>query len=466
MFFPVNQPFNTRHVGASEIVPIKEDNKGDNKTMIKTLAVCLAAMLPFGAFAANDALDVSKPASHGLLPKVPLSQVRFALHRDGCLGTCPAYRIEINGEGNVVYSGEYAVAVTGIHRYRIAPAQVAALMASMEKKGIWQARLAGSPLMQDASTITLTLQLGSETRRFVHDKIEGEGVDSLAEFESEIDHAADTGQWRHLRQSTLEKLKAEHFDFHSGEAGKILAGALGAGTVPARLIDEKAVIELIDLGAPLDIQPDSPFGLPHEPQASLIMALSHHLNATVDRLLAAGALNTDGKFDQTKIDAAFVAAIRSGKLDAVARFWDIAGKTPHPALTFAKNGEEMPVILALEMNIFDDGPSQRVEIAKWLIDHGCEFKAGKRGQALLDVAIEADDVELVRFALQIGMDVNTPNKYDEAPIQSSYSEEVTMVLLEAGPSDMQDQRERLHLRKRAEERDWPRVLAWLDAYRR
>jgi hypothetical protein len=43
------------------------------------------------------------------------NSVRIALTRTACFGTCPAYRVEIHGDGAVLYEGKNWVALTGSH---------------------------------------------------------------------------------------------------------------------------------------------------------------------------------------------------------------------------------------------------------------------------------------------------------------------------------------------------------------
>ncbi len=55
------------------------------------------------------------------------SSLRITLRRGRCLGTCPAYNVEISGDGTVVFDGHACVAQRGRHVSKIPIADVRAL---------------------------------------------------------------------------------------------------------------------------------------------------------------------------------------------------------------------------------------------------------------------------------------------------------------------------------------------------
>jgi len=54
--------------------------------------------------------------------------IKIDLWRSGCLGFCPAYRLEIRGDGTVSYEGQFFVALTGQHRGFVNPNDVRGLV--------------------------------------------------------------------------------------------------------------------------------------------------------------------------------------------------------------------------------------------------------------------------------------------------------------------------------------------------
>lgn len=45
------------------------------------------------------------------LPNVPIDKIPISLEQTACYGTCPAYKVTIHGDGNVVYVGNNHVRI-------------------------------------------------------------------------------------------------------------------------------------------------------------------------------------------------------------------------------------------------------------------------------------------------------------------------------------------------------------------
>jgi len=294
---------------------------------------------------------------------------------------------------------------------------------------------------------------------------------TISDFEDEVDLIARSSIWINLTRDAIEYLKAEGYDFSSPAAGDMLARAIAnEGTH-----DDEAMLSLIALGAPID-RP-IPRGRPHlEVERSVIEeALLKRRAILIDPLIAKGALQTDGKPDQGKIDAAFRAAIRGGDLTFVQKIWEIAGDSQRPTLTFDGISSELsidsdsrarlrkpsPVTLLLSPPSNATRPWDGLAIAKWLAAQGCDLKAAAAdGTTLLQIATEAGHADFVRYLLDQGIHTSTPGRSGLPTLDSAANEEVALILLEAGAdtSRMSD------FRDRAEAKHWTRVLAWLSAH--
>src|ERR1044072_6192526 len=76
-----------------------------------------------------NALAVSHPQSESLkLDEGDLSDVSITLIHLGCGGECPAFSIEIRGDGTVIYNGEKGVKVTGRREHKITKEKVSELV--------------------------------------------------------------------------------------------------------------------------------------------------------------------------------------------------------------------------------------------------------------------------------------------------------------------------------------------------
>jgi ankyrin repeat protein len=97
--------------------------------------------------------------------------------------------------------------------------------------------------------------------------------------------------------------------------------------------------------------------------------------------------------------------------------------------------------------------------------HGCDLQAAAAdGTTLLHIAARAGDVKFVRFLLSQGMGASTPGKYGLPALGGVESEEVAMVLLEAGTDMSRMNASGQSFRAFAEYNHWHRVVEWLTAH--
>jgi hypothetical protein len=408
--------------------------------------------------------------THVPLPRVPLDNVHITLERSLCFGWCPSYRIDIYGNGRVVYTGDAYVDVIGTHSYRVPSDDVAKLVESLRVKDIWSLRTGYRSPMSDLPTYTLTVDMGGKEHRLEDYGGQSAGMSSsVSDFEHEIDQVARSDMWVHLSRDCVEHLKAERYDFGSRVAADLLARAVAND----RSHDDEAMLSLVTLGAPIDGAARSEKESRGTPPGPLIEeALTNHRGVMIDALIARGALKTGGRPDQAKIDAAFRAAIVGGRLELVEKIWEVRGNRSHPALTFqdVSDGDEpvrkqSPATLLLSHPWYEKGPWDGLKIAQWLVGQGCDIKAtAADGRTLLHIAADAGDVDFVRYLLDQGIAPSTPGKFGLPALGSTHDEDVAMLLLEAGTdfSRMQDSGQ--GFRRYAEFNHWQRVVTWLTAH--
>jgi len=69
------------------------------------------------------------PSTHIPFPTVEdWKSLVITLERTGCYGTCPSYKVEVHGDGTVLYTGKAFVAVSGKHTGRIPQSNVLQLL--------------------------------------------------------------------------------------------------------------------------------------------------------------------------------------------------------------------------------------------------------------------------------------------------------------------------------------------------
>lgn len=410
--------------------------------------------------------EQERPEKRLPMPVVEPEEIHIALERTACFGTCPVYKVDVYGDGRVIYQGTAFVNVLGKHAYTVPPETVAHLVDTLRANDLWSLRPVYESSITDQPHQFLTLELGREVHRISDYAGEMVGMPaSVSNFEEEVDNVARSRMWLHLSKETVAHLEAEHFDFSSRAAADLFARAVK----DEAMHDDDALLDLIRLGAPIDARYADFSSIP--PLPVIENALLNRRAKLIDPLINKGALNSSGRPSQQKIDAAFLAAIRGGSLELVQRIWAIAGSNPHPSLTFdsvTRNGRPVhkraPVTLAWEP-WGDEKQPDRLEIVKWLAAMGCDLKASAAdGNTILHRAATAGNTQLVRFLLAQGIDVSTPGAFGYPPLMSTSDEEVAMILLEAGAAPRGNKWERT-LRDDAENMRWPRVIAWLDAHR-
>lgn len=412
------------------------------------------------------------PEKHLPLPEVPLGKVHIALERTGCFGSCPSYKVDIYGDGRVVYKGGSYVDVEDEHAYRVPPEGVAQLVDSLRTKDIWSLRPSYRAAITDNPTYVLTMDMGGQVHRLEDYVGEMVGMPpAVSDFEDEVDKVARSNMWVNLSQEGVERLKAEGFRFDSQAGADLLARAVANDDSH----DDEAMLRLVELGAPISgASPSEPGFLP-TPGPLIEAALKNHRAVLIDPLIARGALNAGGRPDQGKIDAAFRAAIAGGRLALVRKIWEVRGDRPHPSLTFDDVSDDdkpirkkSPVTLLLSHYSYQKADGwEGLEIARWLAAQGCDIKAAAAsGTTLLHIAAEAGDANFVRYLLDQGIDASTPGEFGLPALGSAQDEDVALVLLEAGTDFARmDDSGRQFLRY-AESMHWQRVVAWLTAHGR
>jgi hypothetical protein len=400
------------------------------------------------------------------LPDTPIDDVRISLRRIECLGECPAYRLNIDGHGRVIYQGEVAVDVTGTRVYQIPERDVAALIGKIRDRDIWsiEAPIDIEALRRgwDGGGCELRINMGG----VIH--VLNCYEPAIASIVHEVDRIAHSNMWIHFSDDALAHLKEEHFDFYSKDSAALLWYVVGS----ERTRDDRAMLELIKLGTSLyGSYPPEFFEHDADAPSLLDRALQNGRSSLIDSLIDAGLLKTNGVLDQRKIDAAFQAAIVGGNFKLVKKIWAISGSQRHPALTFQEdrdisaNSPSLPVTLLLDPMFHKIMPWDGMEIAKWLIARGCDMHAkdDEKG-SLLQIAIKSADVRFVQYLLDAGLSPTESRSNDKLPLMEARDEDVALALLKAGAKLPQEESEASYFKRKVEQKQWSRVDAWLTAH--
>jgi len=406
------------------------------------------------------------PERHLPLPNVPMSQVAITLERTGCYGTCPAYWVTLYGDGRAVYEGRGYVDVLGRHEYRVDPARIAALVESARGKDIWSMANEYRYPVTDNPTYFMRLKFGDQGKE-IEDYVGGSAgmPEVISEFEDEIDRAAESNAWINLGMPAVERLSEESFPFVSKEGEELLGRAISNSDGH----DDAAILKLMSLGAMKSASTVLPGRFGGTGKSLLESALGNRRQQVVEHLIELGALQTNDRVDQSKLDAAFRAAIGAGSLQGVETIWS-AGGDSKPSLTFDDKSEDdkgknqrSSVILLLS-HPYGQEPWEGQAIAEWLVAKGCDLKArAADGDTLLHRATDAGDLPFVRYLLANGLDASTPGTYGLPALGSAENEDIALVLLQAGSDWKMDDGGKGFLQY-ANDQHWGRVLAWVRAH--
>lgn len=410
------------------------------------------------------------PAVHREMPVAPLDTFRIRLARGPCFGDCPSYAAEIRGDGQVTYIGGEFVDVAGQHAYRVPVESVRALMEQVRRADFWSALPEYRARINHSPTIDLKVDFGGQSHTVTDYAGRAVGMPrAVTDLQLAVDELARTHHWINLSQAAVSQLEQSGFNFQS-QAG---ADMLGRAASNPNNHDEAAMRRLIELRAPLegaDVRIRgrevtlSSAGLLNE-------ALRTRHGSLLQPLLARGVLLTNGQLDQAKLDRAFQAAIAGGRLDAVETLWNLDAKRK-PALTYMeepdpydrkpRDPKQPPTsVLMLLSKTYGDEGWQGEAIVQWLVEHGSDLRARSiEGKTLLHIAANADDPALLRSLLRQGLDANTPGRFDLPALGSAESDEVALVLLQAG-SEWQDDDGGKQFLARARELHWVGVLNWV-----
>jgi Domain of unknown function (DUF6438) len=171
--------------------------------------------------------------------RFPEDKTAIVLTRSGCLGACPAYEIEVRGDGEVIYRGRSDVLVSGEHRWQVTPEIVARLVDQFRRAEYF--KLEGYYVLNatDLPAYVTHIDIGDQ-HKFVVD-YGGSGSSggaaastsfggpvpnmpaSVTEIEDAIDRLSGVLSWRSGDEGTLQALSMEHFSFKSRISGKALA---------------------------------------------------------------------------------------------------------------------------------------------------------------------------------------------------------------------------------------------------
>lgn len=247
------------------------------------------------------------PSVHQPFPEIhDWNTLRIGLNRGTCFGTCPAYDLEIRGDGTVKYKGEAYVAVTGEHEGSISRKDLETLVDLFRRADFFSLDSKYSrDNLSDGQTTRMSLAFDGYNISVVdYYGAEAGMPESAGQLIGAIDLYGGANKWVRGDENTVAALNRENFDFHSQKAGGVLA-------VAARLGDLKAVQDLVAAGAPLGIGRPTFLGDAGPPLRS---AVENNNIQVLEFLIKARASSNDPAAKEAALDL----AVRIERKEAIA----------------------------------------------------------------------------------------------------------------------------------------------------
>jgi hypothetical protein len=414
--------------------------------------------------------DISFPDTQG-------RDVEIVLERGACFGTCPDYRVSIDGDGRVRFSTAESnfpgmaaqvhrrfngtnVLWPGTHEAQISPVAVAELVGKFRAAHFMGLKPEYAAGITDNPTYALTLRVGKTTKRVTDYVGRAVGMPaSVTALEEAVDRMAGTQRWVRGNAETVALLEAEGFDFRSNAAADLIQAALVMNDDAS---DQPTVTQMIvaALAQGLDLEATAvamrPGGAKRSEPLGAVIAAS------------AARYGNTALFNEMA-RRGYVARMSKGMLDAT--FTGEMGCSPDTAKALAAaganpkaRGSDGNALHALRRSYGSCSkvpPDQRAEMARTLIALGVPLEA--RDDLGWTVLMGCDDPEVARLLLAAGANMNARAPDGTTPLLSIDDDRVAILLLRAGADPRARGKDR-SLRDQAREHHWPATLAWLDAH--
>lgn len=122
--------------------------------------------------------------------------LQITLSRSACYGTCPAYKIEIHGDGTVLYDGMFYVAHKGRHTAKISHASLMEIVDFFRKANYFSLRDSYVSSVTDSPTYKTSISFDGVSKSVIDYVGQTEGMPSaVSEVEAAIDRLSGASKW-------------------------------------------------------------------------------------------------------------------------------------------------------------------------------------------------------------------------------------------------------------------------------
>ncbi|MGQ2943324.1 MAG: DUF6438 domain-containing protein [Blastomonas fulva] len=426
-------------------------------------------------------------------PEIDRSKLQITLSRSGCFGSCPAYEVRIDGDGNVVfntgptsaemglgegkdYSTQTGVRVAGRYRTSLAAEQVDALIDQFKGADFFNLKDEYQSEITDNPTYIVSIDTGNGKKTVVDYAGESVGMPaSVTRIEDAIDTAAGTERWIKGTPEVVTMLEAKGTDF-TGTIGLELMDAA------AERDDVTTMARLKALGAPVNIENGpSPFrsatyaGSKKAASWLLENGAAGSNEAYADAVFAAVTVGHHSAFRLLARDprlkelgqrkATELLAIAAANADVrLVRQLLAIGADPR-GLAEASSRSDPPLFEAANgglVNDHDFGAEKRRTVVGLLLNAGASITHSRYGYPQ-SILWAVDDPVIAQMLISAGADPNFKDNEGEHILFSVSEDTVAMVLIAHG-ADLTAVRpgDGMTLSRWARKQGWPRVVDLLN----
>ena len=173
------------------------------KTTSYLHALTFISILVLGLLISGCAPSVGTPTTSPT--ENVFSDLVITMERTACHGTCPIYKLTIEGNGTVIYEGQDFVQVKGKQTANLSPAQIQNLVSAFE-----QAKFSTLPDYThedttDSPTVITSITLNGKTNTIHHYYGDNSAPQTLFDLESQIDEITNSKRWTGSATSSPEE---------------------------------------------------------------------------------------------------------------------------------------------------------------------------------------------------------------------------------------------------------------------
>jgi Domain of unknown function (DUF6438) len=133
------------------------------------------------------------------------SDMVITLERTVCRGTCPAYKLTIEGNGTVIYEGQDFVQVKGKQTASLSPAQIQDLVSTFEQAKFFTLTDYTHEDTTDSPSVITSITINGKTKTVNHYYGDNSAPQALFDMESKIDEITNSKQWTGTVTSSPEE---------------------------------------------------------------------------------------------------------------------------------------------------------------------------------------------------------------------------------------------------------------------